>query len=196
LTSRNKTKSSKPSNSRPGKASKSGRYGALPFDGDGYCCVHPSVQIAQKKMMGGFKIIHNVCPECAAEEGARGGGVGEGRDRDGGGSRRHRSVSRGARHRSSSRHRRGGDKRDDNDEASECASIKKKRIRVKNLKTEDENGKHGRYSGYVNEDHQPHGNGVMKYEDGTEWDGVWSEGSQVHGKIKKGSKKKAEKSRY
>lgn len=182
--SRRSTKSSKSrskSKSRPGKASKSGRYGSLPFDGDGYCCVHPSVQIAQKKMMGGFKIIHDVCPECAAE-GTGGGG--------GGGSRRNRSASRG-RLRSLSRHRK--EKKDDGGD--ETSTKKKKRIRVKNLKTEDENGEHGRYSGYVNDDHQPHGEGAMKYEDGNVWEGVWNEGSQVHGKLKKGApKKKAEKS--
>jgi len=53
-----------------GKASSSGRYGEMPFDGDGYCCRHPSVQIAQKKMMGGFKILQE-CPDCACEDGSR-----------------------------------------------------------------------------------------------------------------------------
>lgn len=62
---------------------------------------------------------------------------------------------------------------------------KKKRIRVKNLKTEDENGKPGRYFGDVNEDYRPNGQGTMKYDDGTVYEGVWSEGSQVHGKRKK-----------
>ena len=55
-----------------GKASSSGRYGEMPFDGDGYCCRHPSVQIAQKKMMGGFKILQE-CPDCAQEDGSRSG---------------------------------------------------------------------------------------------------------------------------
>mmetsp|Transcript_20611 Transcript_20611/g.37239 ORF Transcript_20611/g.37239 Transcript_20611/m.37239 type:complete len:380 (+) Transcript_20611:261-1400(+) len=175
------TKSIKSSRAKPNNASKSSRYGALPFDGDGYCCRHPSVQIAQKKMIGGFKIIHDVCPDCAAEKGDSGKG-----------SRRNRSVSRGRR--GSSRHRRSHQNDDDGSGSSVASSKKKKRIRVKNLKTEDENGKHGRYSGYVNDDHQPHGNGVMRYEDGNEWEGVWSEGSQVHGKMKKG--KKVEKSKF
>ena len=55
-----------------GKASSSGRYGEMPFDGDGYCCRHPSVQIAQKKMMGGFKILQE-CPDCAQEDDSRSG---------------------------------------------------------------------------------------------------------------------------
>lgn len=53
---------------------------------------------------------------------------------------------------------------------------------MKAMKYQDEGGKEGRYSGDVNEDHQPHGQGKMKYKDGTQFVGVWSEGSQVHGK--------------
>eukprot|EP00584_Thalassiosira_punctigera_P009489 CAMPEP_0172543864 /NCGR_PEP_ID=MMETSP1067-20121228/14144_1 /TAXON_ID=265564 ORGANISM="Thalassiosira punctigera, Strain Tpunct2005C2" /NCGR_SAMPLE_ID=MMETSP1067 /ASSEMBLY_ACC=CAM_ASM_000444 /LENGTH=367 /DNA_ID=CAMNT_0013330343 /DNA_START=266 /DNA_END=1369 /DNA_ORIENTATION=+ len=178
--SRKSTKSAK-SRGRPGKSTKSGRYGALPFDGDGYCCVHPSVQIAQKKMMGGFKIIHDVCPECAQEGGGSGGRG------------RNRSASRGRR--SSSRHR--GGKHDDDASTDDKSSRRKKRIRVKNLRTEDDNGRAGRYSGYVDDDHRPNGEGVMKYENGDEWEGVWSEGAQVHGKMRKGqSKKKSEKTRH
>lgn len=56
------------------------------------------------------------------------------------------------------------------------------KIRVKAMKYQDENGKEGRYTGDVNDDHQPHGQGKIKYKDGTAFDGVWSEGSQVHGK--------------
>jgi hypothetical protein len=155
------------STAEKGKAAKSSRYGALPFDGDGYCCRHPSVQLAQKKMMGGFKIIHDTCPDCDAE-----GGGGKGR----------RSVPR---RKSSS-----GTGRVFDDSGSECSgsvssSKKSKRRRVKNLKTEDENGKAGRYSGDVDENYRPNGNGTMKYEDGSVWEGVWAEGSQVHGKTKK-----------
>mmetsp|Transcript_16023 Transcript_16023/g.34659 ORF Transcript_16023/g.34659 Transcript_16023/m.34659 type:complete len:380 (-) Transcript_16023:112-1251(-) len=182
---KSKTNPKKLSNtSKSGKATQSGRYGALPFDGDGYCCRHPSVQIAQKKIIGGFKIIHDVCPDCAADDGVLTTSSRKGRSR---------SKSR-SRHRSSSRHSRHQNRVDD-ESGSVTSSKKKKRIRVKNLKTEDEHGKHGRYSGYVNDDHQPHGDGVMRYDDGNEWDGVWSEGSQVHGKIRKG-KKKEQKSRF
>ena len=53
-----------------GKSTTSGRYGEMPFDGDGYCCRHPSVQIAQKKMMGGFKILQE-CPDCTHEDSSR-----------------------------------------------------------------------------------------------------------------------------
>jgi hypothetical protein len=154
------------STAEKGKAAKSSRYGALPFDGDGYCCRHPSVQLAQKKMMGGFKIIHDTCPDCAAE----------------GSGGKQRRVPR----RKSS----NGTGRVFDDSGSECSgsvssSKKQKRRRVKNLKTEDENGKHGRYSGDVDENYRPNGNGSMKYDDGTVWEGVWAEGSQVHGKSKK-----------
>ena len=53
------------------------------------------------------------------------------------------------------------------------------------MKYQDESGKEGRYSGDVNDDHQPHGQGKIKYKDGTTFVGVWSEGSQVHGKRSK-----------
>jgi hypothetical protein len=117
-------------------------------------------------MMGGFKIIHDICPECENEGGA--------------------GKRRVPRRKSSS-----GTGRVFDDSGSECSGSvssskkKQKRKRVKNMKTEDENGKHGRYSGDVDADYRPNGNGTMKYDDGTVWEGVWSEGSQVHGKSKK-----------
>ena len=184
--SRKSTRSARSSASRsvrsggkPGKASTSGRYGAMPFDGDGYCCRHPHVQLARKKALGGFKIVHDVCPDCAAEDGAE----------------------NPRRRRSSSRRRSTGRVFDDS--GSECSSHRsgrsgrsassgrKKRIRVKNLRTQDEEGNKGRYSGYVDDDHRPNGQGAMRYENGEEWEGAWCEGSRVHGKAKgeKGSSK-------
>jgi hypothetical protein len=47
---------------------KSSRFGTVPFDSDGYCSKHPSVQIAQRKLLGGYKIIHDICPDCARED--------------------------------------------------------------------------------------------------------------------------------
>ena len=122
----------------------------LPFDADGYCSKHPSVQIAQKKMGGGFQILRD-CSECFQDE-------------------------KTVRSRSESRSRTSSKKK---------KKKKKKRIRVKNLKTDDGNDKVGRYSGYVNDDHIPNGDGVIKYSDGTEWEGEWSEGTQVEGELKR-----------
>lgn len=83
-----------------GKATESGRYGTLPFDSDGYCCHHPSVQIAQRKILGGgFKIIHDVCPDCAREGTIRSGVNSSGNT--------HRSSSRGRDTRSRSKSRNG-----------------------------------------------------------------------------------------
>lgn len=126
--------------------------------------------------MGGFKIIHAECPECMAD--------------DTGSRSSRRSKSSSGRRRKSN-----GTGRVFDDSGSETSSYKsgkstgskpgrKKRIRVRNLKTEDEEGKIGRYSGDVNDEHVPHGNGVMKYVDGSIFDGVWNEGSKVHGKTK------------
>jgi len=156
---------------KPGAATGSGRYGALPFDAHGYCCRHPSVQLAKKKPLGGFKMLHHVCPECQREDGGGGGG------------------------RAPSRHKSRGTGRVFDDAGSEAASSKSgassaakrnKRLRVRNLRTEDEEGRAGQYTGFVNAEHQPHGDGVMKYADGSKYDGVWSEGSKVHGKTTKG----------
>ena len=81
-----------------GKATESGRYGTMPFDSDGYCCRHPSVQIAQrKKLVGGFKIIHDVCPDCARDGNIRSEGNSSGNSR--------RSSSRGCETRSRSKSR-------------------------------------------------------------------------------------------
>jgi hypothetical protein len=79
------------------------------------------------------------------------------------------------------------------DSGSEASSYKsgkstgsrKKKIRVKDMRYQDEHGKEGRYSGDVNEDHQPHGQGKMKYKDGSVFVGVWNDGSQAHGKTTK-----------
>ncbi|KAL3772829.1 hypothetical protein ACHAW5_009506 [Stephanodiscus triporus] len=62
-------RSSASARGKSGTATSSGRYGALPFDGDGYCCHHPSVQLAKKKALGGgFKVILDFCPECMMED--------------------------------------------------------------------------------------------------------------------------------
>ena len=159
-------------NSRGHKVS-SGRYGALPFDGEGYCCLHPSVQMAHKKMMGGFKILLDVCPECAAD-----GGIGP---------------------KKKSARRKSGTGRVFDDSGSECSSVISgisgsssisKNFRVKNMKLEDEDGKAGTYTGYVNDEYKPSGNGAIKYNDGSAWSGVWNEGSKVHGKSTKRSRSK------
>ncbi|KAL7552820.1 hypothetical protein ACHAWF_016064 [Thalassiosira exigua] len=185
--SRKSTKSARSAASRgkPGKATSSGRYGALPFDADGYCCRHPNVQLAKKKALGGFKIVHDVCPECTADGGGGAGG-GSGRRRP---SRRKSGTGRvfddSDSETSSIRSGKSG-RSGAASSAGGSSAGRRKRIRVKNLRTEDEDGRRGRYSGYVDDDHRPNGNGAMKYEDGTVWEGVWAEGSKAHGKTKKG----------
>ena len=65
---------------------------------------------------------------------------------------------------------------------------RKKKIRVKDMRYRDEHGRDGRYSGDVDEDHSPHGQGKIKYKDVSVFTGVWSEGSQMHGKTTKASR--------
>jgi len=162
------------STSKRGQAASSSRYGSMPFDGDGYCVHHPSIQLAKKKKLGGFKIIHDVCPNCMSEAGGR---YSRSSSRD---SRRSRSRSR-------PRKKLSDDEKSERSSRSRGSAKRKKRIRVKNLKTDDGNGKEGRYSGYVNDEHQPNGEGTIKYKDGSEWEGVWESGFQVDGRLKAAS---------
>ena len=117
--------------------------------------------------MGGWKILHEVCPDCADETGRKS-------------SRSH-----------SSRRRSGTGRVYDGEDGSVTSSVssksgkRRKTKKVKDFKTEDENGRAGSYTGEVNEDYRPHGQGVMKYDDGTSYDGLWNEGSQVHGKMRR-----------
>lgn len=158
------------------------------YDGDGYCPLHPSVRIAKKKTMGGWKILLSQCPDCQNE----------GQEKQG-----RKSRSRSIR-RSLSRVRSRSKCRDDEETQSVSSSSSKYSSRsksshrskssgrkplevgphkVKNLKIRDQNRVPGRYSGYVDGSNRPDGKGIMKYENGMEWNGVWREGAQVSGKL-------------
>ena len=56
--SRKSSRSVKSNTSRKG-GRKTDRYGKLPFDEDGYCHAHPSVRIAKKKPLGGWKVSNS-----------------------------------------------------------------------------------------------------------------------------------------
>mmetsp|Transcript_12596 Transcript_12596/g.27226 ORF Transcript_12596/g.27226 Transcript_12596/m.27226 type:complete len:672 (+) Transcript_12596:395-2410(+) len=208
---------------KSGNASRKGgrktdRYGALPFDEEGYCHAHPSVRLAKKKVrgrvmcnascyiyrvmhhslynpfhsplslhqaLGGWKVLHDICPDCAHDASSNAGSIrsrssrGTGRVFDDSGSE-------------TSSHKSGRSLASSN----ASSYSRKKKIRVKDMKYRDEHGRDGRYSGDVDEDHSPHGQGKMKYKDGSVFSGVWSEGSQVHGKTrKKAGKSKSKSSR-
>lgn len=169
--SRKSTRSVRSNSSRKG-GRKTDRYGMLPFDEEGYCHAHPSVRIAKKKALGGWKVIHDICPDCAIDASSNAGST----------------RSRGSSRKSSGTGRYYDDSGSDassfksDRSANSSRSSRKVKIRVKAMKYQDENGVEGRYTGDVNDDHQPHGQGKIKYKDGTAFDGVWSEGSQVHGK--------------
>jgi hypothetical protein len=53
--SRKSSRSVRSNSSRKG-GRKTDRYGALPFDEEGYCHAHPSVRLAKKKALGGWKV--------------------------------------------------------------------------------------------------------------------------------------------
>lgn len=175
--SKKSARSVKSNSSRKG-GRKTDRFGALPFDEEGYCHAHPSVRLAKKKALGGWKVLHDICPDCAQDASSQHGG-----------SVRSRSSRRSGR----------GTGRVFDDSGSETSShrsgrssgSRKKKIRVKDMRYRDENDREGRYSGDVNEDHQPHGQGKMKYKDGSVFEGVWADGSQAHGKSSKGRSSKS-----
>jgi hypothetical protein len=156
--------------------------------------MHPSVRIAKKKTMGGWKLLVDFCPDCEAECGASSSGRGR---------RRSLSRSRNLSIRSLSRGR--GNKDDDEDDVYSVGSSHSKHSirskssnrsssnrrqqqqlgprKVKNLKIRDQNRVPGRYSGYVDENSRPSGKGTIRYENGMEWTGVWSAGEQCTGSL-------------
>ena len=118
-----------------------------------------------------FQVIHNICPDCAIDASSNAGSNRSRLSRKSSGTGRYHDDS-------------GSDASSfkSDPSTSSSRSSRKVKIRVKAMKYQDESGKEGRYTGDVNEDHRPHGQGKIKYQDGTAFEGVWSEGSQVHGK--------------
>lgn len=126
--------------------------------------------------MGGWKVLVDICPDCANDASSQAGSTRSKSSRKSGTGRYYDPSSAGSDASTGNR---------------SSSSGRKKKIRVKDMKYRDGNGKDGRYSGDVNEDHEPHGQGKMKYKDGTSFTGVWSEGAPFHGKSS-GDKKKSE----
>ena len=187
--SRKSSRSVKSNSSRRG-GRRTDRYGALPFDGEGFCHAHPGVRLAKKKALGGWKVLFDICPDCANDASSQAGSTRSRSSRKSGTGRYYDPSSAGSDASSMQSSRRSG---------RSSSSGRKKKIRVKDMKYRDENGKDGRYSGDVNEDHEPHGQGKMKYKDGTLFTGVWSDGVAVHGKSsgeKKEKKKKEEQQQW
>jgi hypothetical protein len=135
------------------------------YDGEGYCCLHPSIRVAKKKTMGGWKLLVNVCPDCEAE------GIST-MDTTSRGRRRSMSRNRSNR-RSLSRGKSKTCNNDDDDTRSVSSAVSRLSARssrsaskstgggvprkVKNLKIRDQNRVPGRYSGYVDEKDRPDG---------------------------------------
>ncbi|KAL7508246.1 hypothetical protein ACHAXN_008858 [Cyclotella atomus] len=170
--SRKSTRSVKSNGSRRG-GKKTDRYGALPFDGEGFCHAHPGVRLAKKKALGGWKVLFDICPDCANDASSQAGSTRSRSSRKSGTGKYYDPSSAGSDASSMQSSKRSN---------RSSGSGRKKKIRVKDMKYRGEDGKEGRYSGDVNEDHEPHGQGKMKYKDGSTFTGVWSDGVAVHGK--------------
>jgi hypothetical protein len=89
------------------------KFRSSPFDGDGYCHQHPNIRLAKRTMLGSWKVMMHVCPECCHESCckdttagsvcSRGSNRSGRRSRCSSNSRRNRSTSRSSPHRSSGR---------------------------------------------------------------------------------------------
>ena len=163
-----------------------------PYDGKGYCHQHSNVRLAKKKFTGGWKILLDRCTECVADDKADSKSVCSKSSRR---SRSKSVCSRSSRHDDKRRQsRRLSDTTSPSGDmaASNSSNIKKKS--VKKTSYTDDTGKEGFYTGYVNEQHKPHGRGKIEYKDGSKYSGTWMEGSKVHGKTadKKHRKKEGE----
>ena len=109
-------------------------------------CLAPDPQA-----LGGWKVLHDICPDCAHNATSQAGsarsrfsrGTGRFLDDDGSNASSHRSTN-----------------------------SRKKKIRVKGMTYKDEHGREGKYSGDVDEDHHPTGRGKIKYWDGSGFVGV------------------------
>jgi len=135
----------------------------LPLDEDGYCLRHPDVQMAKMSKKGGLRILMDVCPKCAEASLVVGGSIG-GDDK----LRRKTSVT-----------------------SASCRSGDSHSTFIESMPYIDGDGKPGHYTGHVDREGQPNGQGKMKYISGAKYDGVWHEGTKLHGKTS--SKKRSDK---
>ncbi|KAL9183698.1 hypothetical protein ACHAXT_004554 [Thalassiosira profunda] len=147
----------------------------LPLDEEGYCLRHPDVQLAQMSRRGGLKIIMDFCPECAEESLARGGS---------GGSReivakRNNSTESVC----SSHHSRRSSFRSDGSSSTY----------IERMPYVDGEGHPGHYTGHVDEEGQPDGEGKLRYINGDKYDGIWHGGTKLHGKTTKQTRSKGRK---
>lgn len=136
----------------------------LPLDGDGYCLHHPDVQLAKISKKRGWQVIMDFCPECAGQSLAMCGSVSGSKPR-----KRRTSLTSAN---------------------SSCKSGKSGSSHIESMPYIDGDGKPGHYSGHVDNEGQPNGRGKMKYISGSKFDGVWHEGTKLHGRS---SKKKSPK---
>ena len=135
----------------------------LPLDKDGYCLHHPAVQLAEIDREGGWNIILDFCPECAEETLIMGGPKHRPRKLSRHSSRRLSVSSRSARSFGSK-------------------SVGSTGTFVEKMPYIDGEGQPGHYTGNVNGEGRPTGRGKMKYKNGSKFDGVWEEGTKIHGK--------------
>lgn len=182
----------------------------LPLDEDGYCLHHSDVQLAEIGRKGGWNVLLDFCPgksrwhifpvfvksvcshssllflsleECAEETLIIGGPL----------PRRRRASHYSSRPSVSSSVKSGRSTKS----GRSSRSVESVGTHVSKMPYIDGEGKPGHYSGHVNGDGKPTGLGKMKYKNEV-WDGVWGEGTKIHGKttVRKGKARASSSSRY
>jgi hypothetical protein len=161
----------------------------LPLDADGFCVNHPDVQLAKMSKNGDWKVLLDFCPECAGDSLMIGGNPAGG----GGGNKKSSSKRREsyASHGRSRSDRSNGNMGGGSDSPITTTKIEGgdgKSMFVEKMPFVDEGGKVGHYTGHVNIEGKPHGEGKMRYVNGKVFDGSWEKGRKVHGRMS-GAKK-------
>merc|ERR1719253_1834399 len=122
----------------------------LPLDGEGCCLRHPNVQLAKMSKKGGWRVMMDFCPECASDSLVVDGSVG--------GNEIKRRISITSSTAKSS--------------CKSGRSASSHSTYLESMPYIDGDGKPGHYTGHVDVEGQPTGRGLMKYINGSRFDGV------------------------
>ena len=138
----------------------------LPLDENGFCVHHPDVQLAKVSKKGGWKVLLDACPRCGSE-------CNESDSDDVSLDERDLPLPP----------RRKISQTSDNVSCKSGRSSCTTSTFIESMPYIDDDGNAGHYTGQVDsESGQPNGKGKMKYITGEKFDGLWHEGTKLHGK--------------
>eukprot|EP00985_Skeletonema_marinoi_P006786 scaffold2967_cov102-Skeletonema_marinoi.AAC.5 len=164
------------------------------YDSKGRCANHPQIRLRKKKLFGrGWKVLMNACPDCCVDElrrfkSSRHANEGSGSVRSAPLPLRDNSIksisdetaSLTASNSSSSSDRSAKNSRQERvgmHQVVPAAEVKEKEvIFVRQMQWTDERGNTGMYTGEVDSNFTPSGNGSLQYTDGMVVEGKWKRG--------------------